>query len=294
MTIRHLRIFEKVCEAGGVTRAAGQLYMTQPAVSHAIAELEQELGLPLFDRVGRRLCLNGAGRLFLQKAQRLLELYRELEHSGELLGKLAPLRIGSSITLANYLLPALLRRFEQACDTPTCVTVDNAASIAAQLRRGELDLALVEGVVADDGLEKRMLPPFALAVVCAPSHPFAGRSITVAQLVADRLLLREKGSAIRDTFDSALLLHQAVAEPCWCSVNSQALLQAARQGLGVAVLPALLAEEAVRQGQVAPVEVQGLALPCACQVIYQKEKYQTEPFRLLLDLLEAPGDCQGG
>lgn len=292
MNIRHLRIFQKVCEAGGITRAAEQLYMTQPAVSHVIAELEQDLGLPLFDRVGRRLCVNGAGKLFLQKADRLLKLYDELEHSGELLGRLAPLRIGSSITLANYLLPDLLCRFEQCCDTPTRVIVDNAASVAALLRRGELDLALVEGVVAEEGLERRTLPPFQLAVVCAPQHPFAARPITVEELAGARLLLREKGSAIRDTFDSALLLHQAAAEPCWCSVNSQALLQAARQGLGVAVLPAQLIGEDLRRGLVARVEVLGLELPCACQVIHQKGKFQTEPFRLLLSLLEEV--CQGG
>lgn len=293
MNIRHLRIFKQVCEAGGITRAAEWLYMTQPAVSHVIAELEQDLGLPLFDRVGRRLCVNGAGKLFLQKADRLLELYDELEHSGELLGRLAPLRIGSSITLANYLLPAVLHQFEQQCDTPIRVTVDNAASVAALLRRGELDLALVEGVVAEEGLDRRILPPFQLAVVCAPQHPFAGRLVTVAELTEARLLLRERGSAIRDTFDSALLLHQAAAEPYWCSVNSQALLQAARQGLGVAVLPTRLIEEDQRRGLVARVEVLGLELTCACQIIFQKDKYQTEPFRLLLSLL-ALGDCQQG
>lgn len=75
MTIRHLRVFQAVCAAGSVTGAAEALYMTQPAVSRAVRELEEETGLRLFDRLSHRLCLTPGGALYLEKVGRLLALY---------------------------------------------------------------------------------------------------------------------------------------------------------------------------------------------------------------------------
>ncbi len=79
MTIRHLTIFRMVCQTGGITKAAEQLYMTQPAVTHAIRELEQALGISLFDRYARKLFLTETGKQFLDKTEQLLSLYAELE-----------------------------------------------------------------------------------------------------------------------------------------------------------------------------------------------------------------------
>lgn len=78
MNLRQLEVFRAVCEQGGFTRAAQSLYMTQPAVSHVIAELEKEAGCPLFDRISRRIYLTEAGRIFLEKARQILELHEEL------------------------------------------------------------------------------------------------------------------------------------------------------------------------------------------------------------------------
>ena len=79
MTIRRLYIFKTVCEEGSVTGAAKKLYMTQPAVSHVIHELEEELGTVLFDRISKKVFLNQTGKLLLKKTVRILELYEDLE-----------------------------------------------------------------------------------------------------------------------------------------------------------------------------------------------------------------------
>ena len=110
MNLRQLEVFRAVCEQGGFTRAAQSLYMTQPAVSHVIAELEKEAGCPLFDRISRRIYLTEAGRIFLEKARQILELHEELSAGFPALTGQAPLRIGSGITIANFHLPTILRR----------------------------------------------------------------------------------------------------------------------------------------------------------------------------------------
>ena len=146
MNIRHLRIMKAVSEEASMSRAAEKLYMSQPGISHAIAELEAEVGAPLFDRICRRIQLNEAGKLFLDKAVRLLELYDELEQGAPELARRAPVRLGSSITIANFQLPAIIRTLERKCPaTPFHVTVDNALVLQERLLSNELDAALVEG-----------------------------------------------------------------------------------------------------------------------------------------------------
>lgn len=98
MTIRRLYIFKTVCEEGSVTGAAKKLYMTQPAVSHVIHELEEELGTVLFDRISKKVFLNQTGKLLLKKTVRILELYEDLEKGVYDLENQAVLRVGASIT----------------------------------------------------------------------------------------------------------------------------------------------------------------------------------------------------
>lgn len=118
-----------------------------------------------------------------------------------------PLHLVSSITIASFWLPRLLRRFSSACpQTPVEVEVVSAGEAMAILREGGADLALVEGAVPLGAFRCVPFASYRLAVVCAPGYRPAGEALTLRELCADRLLLRQKGSAIRDTFDSAVLL----------------------------------------------------------------------------------------
>lgn len=294
MNIRQLRVFHTVCQEMSVTRAAQRLYISQPAVSQAVAELESELGIALFDRVSRRIYLTEAGRMFLQRVRRVLTLYDELEQCGGDLERRAPLRVASSITLATELLPGAIRRFEERFpDARVQVRVDNAQAVVSLLSRGEADLALVEGIVRKDCFVSVPLAPYELAVVRSPSYRFRYGpqipDVVCAQdLVREKLLLRERGSAVRDTFDSALTLARVSADPVWVSVNSSALLRAAQAGLGIAVVPASLAAEALRRGSVVPVRVEGLSLSCPNQLLYFREKTANQTFARFAELLREP------
>lgn len=285
MTIRHLRVFQAVCAAGSVTGAAGALYMTQPAVSRAIRELEEETGLALFDRLSHRLCLTPTGALYLEKAGRLLALYGELEEGAKAMECRAPLRLGSSITIANYHLPPLLRRFAARCpDTPVRVTVERAAAVLVLLEEGSVDMAFVEGIAADGPFRRFVFSHYELLTVCAPDHPCAGASLPLERLAGEDWLLREKGSAVRETFDSALLLRGLAVEPTWTSVNSQALVQAAMAGLGLTILPDRLVEEELRRGTLAQVKVEDCVLRNTNALLVHRDKGFTEPMEILREL----------
>ena len=282
-------MFRAVCEQGGFTRAAQSLDMTQPAVSHVIAELEKEAGCPLFDRISRRIYLTEAGRIFLEKARQILELHEELSAGFPALTGQAPLRIGSGITIANFHLPTILRRCRRLDGFPSVrVTVDQAGRIEEALLNSELDVALIEGVVRHPHLIRQPFSSYDTAAFCAPSHPLATRSpLSLDDLLTAELLLREPGSAIRDAFDSALLLRDRCAEPAWTSVNSPALAAAAREGLGVAVLPACLTEADVAAGRLVRLEVEGLTLRTQNQLVVHRDKTITPPLRLFMEAVTA-------
>ncbi len=288
MKIRHLRIFKMVCEEESITKAAERLFMTQPAVSSAIGELESHLGVYLFDRISRRIYLNETGKLFLAKVIKLLELYDDLERNVKELEDNATIKIGSSITIANFILPEAIVQFEKIYkNTPTKVIVGNARRIEDMLYNNEIDIGLIEGIIYNEELVKIPFSSYKLAIICSPRHKLASEeSVDINKLVQERLLLREKGSAIRDVFDSALLLDNLKANPEWISINSQALIHAVKQNLGISVLPKILIEEEINNGEIFEIKVNDFELVNINHIVFHKDKFQTKSFKTLIEIIE--------
>lgn len=288
MNIRQLRIFQSVCEEGNITKAAQKLYMSQPAVSHVIHELEEELGSILFDRIGKRIYINEVGRLFLQRVERMLLSYDELEKGIPLLEEEAMLRIGSSITIANDWLPKAMATFQKEYPkTPVQVYVDSAKKILDKLLRHEIDIALIEGVVSDERLEWITFDSYKLYVICSIKNVLAKRKeITCQELQQQTWLLREVGSAARDTFDSALLVKQISVTPTWTSINSQALIQAVKQDLGLSVLPDRLLHDRDLD-EITPLRIKGIKLINENHIVYQKGIYLTKAIKNFMNIMKS-------
>lgn len=288
MNLRYLRIFRTVCRENSITRAAEKLYISQPAVSHAIKELEDETGLILFDRLKKRLYLTEAGRLFLEKTIPMLELYDELEKGAAALDKQAPLRIGSSITIGNFLLPGILTVFrEKHPDTPLRITVDNAGAVEAGLLDNQFDLALIERGSDKEELLQTPFSSFALVLFCSPSHPFALRKKTaLKELIGEPLLLREKGSAIRNAIDSFFFLNHESPSAMMTSANSQVLIQAVRHNLGVGILPRVLIQEELNKGTLCEFNVSGCRLTNQNYIVTHRDKLLTASAKEFKSLVE--------
>lgn len=288
MKIRHLRIFKIVCEEESITKAAERLFITQPAVSNTISELESHLNVYLFDRISRKIYLNETGKLFLEKVIRLLDLYDDLEQSVKELEDNATIKIGSSITIANFILPKAIVDFETIYNnTPTKVIVGNAGKIEEMLYNNEIDLGLIEGVIYNEGLIKVPFSSYKLSIICSPKHKLAlEEPVDINKLIQERLLLREKGSAIRDVFDSALLLHNLRVNPEWTSINSQALIYAVKQNLGISVLPKILVEEEINSGEIFEIKVNDFELVNVNHIVFHKDKFQTRSFKTLIEIIK--------
>lgn len=290
MTLRHLKIFYEAARTGNFTRAAENLYLSQSAVSHAIGELEKEAGVQLFDRMSKVIQLTRAGELLLEEAAPILTASERLEKKLPGLEREAPVCIVSSITIAMYYLPEIIKAFEKRWPkTAVQVRVVSAAVAMEVLKSGEADIALTEGIEPEEPYCGIEFSACCLKAVCAPDYPAAGKCLSITQFCQEKLLLREKGSAIREILDSALYLQGHQAHPLWTSVNSPALLSAAQAGLGIAVLPDLLAEQGLSAGSISQVRIKNLKLTNRMTAIWHKEKYLSAPLQTFLELVSTVG-----
>lgn len=292
MTLRHLMILKAIAETGSFTKAASALYITQSAVSHAVKELEEQAKTPLFDRMSKRIYLTESGRLFLEESLPILAAFERLESRMDNLTEQAPLHLVSSITIASYWLPGLLREFQKKWgELPVHVEVVRAASAIETLREGKADMALIEGALPEGPFESLPFASYSMGVFCAPGYGgLCGGTMSLERFCRERLLLREKGSAIRDALDSALYLAGYTAYPSWCSVNSGALIEAAKAGLGLTVLPEILVRDALKKGELVTVEVGGLSLKNEMLAVWHREKHRSAPLSDFLGLLRERGD----
>lgn len=300
-SLRHLTIFKAVSDTGSFTRAARELYITQSAVSHAIRELEEFTGLVLFERLSRKVCLTSGGKLLLDEVIPILFSCDALEKRMGNLEAHAPLQIVSSITIAAFWLPHILQEMQkQIPETPVSVKVVSAAEAVRILRSGSADIALIEGIPPQGPFLHRRFADYPLKIVCAPGYPLKAQTISIDDFCSEKLLLREPGSAIRDTLDSRLLLVGRTVHPLWVSVNSTALVEAAKAGLGLTVLPDVLLREAIACSALIPVEVEGLSLKNDLIAIWHREKYLSNSMKVFLscipcaDITETEPECQGG
>ena len=264
ITLRQLEAFAAVADAGSTTAAGERLALSQSATSAALKELENVLGAMLFDCVGTRLVLNDVGRAALAQARAVLDgaagLEREFDLGarGAAAPRVAPLRVGASTTIGNYLLPGLIADYLRAVPgAHVDVRVANTAAIAAAAARLEVDVAFIEGPSHEPDVRMRPWRDDELVVVAAPSHPLlrgGAARLGVAVLRSVPWLLREPGSGTREAVEQALLPHLGQPREGMQFGGTEAIKQAAVNGLGFACLSVATVQDLVALKKLARVE----------------------------------------
>ena len=273
MSLRHLKIFVAVVQQGGVTKAAQALHLAQPSVSLALRELEKYYGVALFDRLGRRLRLTECGQTFYGYAVHIISMLEEMETQIRSRYALETPRIGASVMIGTYLLPALIRQYQSGSpEMRVSVKVCRASQVEQLILDNELDIGLIE--TAPEHPELNALPFFRdeLQAIVPPDSALAAQAtVTIGELASQPFLMREPGSASRKTLDACLALHHLTVRPTWESASTQALIKAVAAGLGVAVLPQMLVARDVADGLVARIPFRE-PLYRTLYVIYHRRK----------------------
>ena len=240
MTRKHFTIFVEVCRFLNFSQAAEALNTTQPAVSLAVKELESHYGVALFERMNRRVYLTPAGEALLATAQDVLRGFQEAE---ETLGQGRPLtlRVGANVSFGEAGLAQVLGRFRQEHPQVRLrALVANSDKIQSLLAENQLDVGIVDGLGVSERLRAQPLYQEDLVLAAAPGRFPA--PATVEELAALPLLLREPGSGLRSSVDRVFSQQGLAPQPLLESTSSAALAQAAKAGLGVAILPEALAQ----------------------------------------------------
>jgi LysR family transcriptional regulator for metE and metH len=259
LEIRHLQLVAGIARAGSMTKAAGGLHLTQSALSHQLRDIEARLNTRLFLRVGKRMVLSDAGRRVLDSATRILD---ELGRVEEDIRRIATnregiIRVATQCNTGYHWLPPLLSAFGRKHPRVSISIMPDITDRAVEaLLEGQLDLAILTDDTSDPRLRLRRLFADEMIALVARNHHLAGhRSISPRQLAAEHLLLYS--SSPDDSFVLTRVLAPAHLAPARVSfiMLTEAMIEMARAGLGVAVLPRWSAEPVIATRSVVPLSI---------------------------------------
>lgn len=275
LTLRQLQVFASVARHLNHSRAAEELYLSQPAVSMQIKQLEQNVGLPLFEQVGKQLHLTEAGREMLHYSLSITQQLAEME---EVFNAMKGLEYGhlniSVVSTANYFMPQLLAKFIQAHPKiQVSLHVANRDAVIKQLTENVADLAIMgqppEGT--DMLAEAFMQNP--LVVIAAPTHPLArSKKIQAKQLAKETFLLREQGSGTRGVVERFFASHHLHLPAHMSMDTNEAIKQSVQAGMGIGIISRHGIELELETKRLVVLDVEYFPIVRHWHIVYRKDK----------------------
>jgi len=289
MADRRLQVFHTVARLLSFTKAAETLHMTQPAVTFQVRQLEEHFNTRLFDRTHNRISLTEAGRAVFASAERIFELYAEMENAvREITGTVSgALTIGASTTIAEYMLPPLLGDFkERYPDIVIHLKVANTEGIVSMVENNTIDLGVVEAPVSNKNLVVEVCKQDQLFAIVPPGHPLADQeTVDLTQLLRHPFICREEGSGTREVIVDYL----QVQHDCSATFNiamelgsPEAIKGAVEAGMGVSVVSGTTIRKELKLGTLVALRLDP-PLNRPFSFVHQKQKFR---LRVMEELLE--------
>jgi DNA-binding transcriptional LysR family regulator len=288
-----LNTFLVVHRRGGISNAAKALHRSQPAISRRIALLEQELGVPLFERIAGKARLSDAGRVMVPYAERAVAAAQDAENAVRALSRdnSGPVALAVTGTLAGGRLSKVLKRFaKQYPDVALTLRTATSAEVSDLIRRGEATIGLRYDRDRSGDLDCEMLFAEPLQVVCAPDHQLAGRRVgKLADLRTERWIAFPELPGRREIAAShvfALFLTQGMGEIDWTPVDSlTAQKRLVEAGLGIALLAQSHAAEEIRSSSIATIRVGDLTASHDIVAVTRRGGFLSAASRRLLEII---------
>ena len=248
LTVRQLEVFNAIARGGSTRAAADEVSRSQSAASNALSELETTLGAKLFDRVGKRLILNENGRALLPRAASIVEQAIETQ-ALFMSAHVAPLRLASSYTIGEYLLPGLIASWKLThAQSQIKLSIANTHEVFDAVASFSADVGFIEGQHTHPELTVRRWQTDELVVIASPKNPFAARKPSVRQLSSAVWILREVGSGTREASDRWLVPNLRSVNVDLELGSNEAVKRAVAAGLGLGCLSRHTVADAIKQG----------------------------------------------
>jgi DNA-binding transcriptional LysR family regulator len=294
MDLRRLEIFAKVAELGSFSRAADALFLTQPTVSEHVRALEDELGVQLLDRLGRGAAPTRAGQLLLGYARRILALALEARQAidqfqGRMSGELI---VGGSTIPGEYVLPSLVAQFRSKYpEVSISLLIGSSRQVAAWVEDGRVEVGMVGARPGGRTLEARELMDDELVVIVSSEHPWSGRdTIPLDDVKTEPMIVRERGSGSREALETVLKAagtdlaqFRVVAE----MGSTQAIKQAVRAGVGIAIISQRAVELECRARLIWCLRIDGVKIRRAFSLVTHRERSRSPLAQAFLEFVES-------
>lgn len=290
MEVRQLQIFRILAEELNFTRTAERIHTVQSNVTAQIKALEEELGVPLFDRLGRRVTLTDAGHRFLPFAGQALaameEGQRAVKAGSEPSG---PLRISAPESIVTYRLAQLLRKFRKRFPHVELIFrphLDN--TLMVELETGRVDMVIeMRDTISNPAFQSMPLRTERIFVLAHGSHPLAGqRTVKPADLAGQTLLLTECGCGYRAKLDRLMAMQNIRPGHVTEFSSVEAIKQCVAAGMGIALLPAIAVAKELSQHQFKALHWAGSSLDIQTHILWHKDKWVTPAMAAFCDLLK--------
>ncbi len=293
MADRRLQVFYTVAKQLSFTKAAELLFMTQPAVTFQVKQLEEHFNTRLFERSHGKISLTPAGELALDYAERILNLTAEMEaRISELTGQVSgPLLIGASTTIAEYMLPRLLGEFKQQHqEIQARLTVANSETIERKVADHTLDLGLIEAPSHHPNLITQVCCEDELVMICAPYSDLSKlKTVAPGQVAAHPYISRETGSGTRECIDEYFRSNGVNLDEMNLVMelgSREAIKGAVAAGLGVAIVSSTTVAKEVRLGELVAIPLDP-PLRRQLSLVYPQEKFRSKLLQSFLEFLES-------
>lgn len=274
MTIRHLKIFVSVAENGKMSTTASKFFISQPAVSQAIKELEEYYDVLLFERISKKLYITDAGKKLLSYAKNVLSEFDKLEKGMSSLKDNKTLKLGVTVTVGTNFISKVLPEFKEIeKNVDTYIKMNNTKNIESLLLESELDLAVVEGKVKNKDLISIPEVDDILVLVCSKKHPFYGKKhISPSDLENVNFVLREPGSGTRELFEKYIEKHKLKINITWEANSPEVIKQAVMNDNCVTVASLRIFEKEIENGEFYAFKNKTKEWNRSFSVVYHKSK----------------------
>ncbi len=282
MADRRLQVFHAVAKQLSFTKAAEVLFMTQPAVTFQIKQLEEHFNTRLFDRGHGRITLTPAGELVLQYAEKILNLSSEMDvRLGEMTGEIGgSLLVGASTTIAEFMLPRILGEFKSLhTNVRPRLIVANSEAIETRVAEHTLDIGFIESPSHQPNLQTEICCDDELVVICSPKFPLAKmKEVSPQQLLEQPFVSREPGSGTREFTDA--YLRKSGVQPEDMNIVMEmgspvALNGVVETGLGFAIASRGSVAKAQRLGDLVAIPMKPRLIR-TLSMVYPKEKFRSK------------------
>ncbi|CAG7650148.1 HTH-type transcriptional activator CmpR [Paenibacillus solanacearum] len=289
MDLTYFQTFREVAQLQSFTRAAEKLGYAQSSVTTQIQKLEKHYGVPLFERFGKGMRLTASGEALLKITAQMLELYEE---SQETIGRHrgGTLSIGTIDSLASYYLPPVIQQLRSGFpELAIRLQPGSEAQMISSVKEGELDLGLLlDNKPPDSSLRCMAMKEEPLLLITRPDHPLTQLAeVGLEQLRGSEWIMAEESCNYRNMLESVLRAHDIPYRVGFELGNPEAVKRCVMAGLGLALLPRMVAEEEVRRGELAVLPFAHPDIRLQVQLFYHPKKWISQAMRAFIQLLQA-------